>query len=100
MLMIFNKLIDIDKFILNEVIELMYDLQVMHIFIFFIDVFFDFQKNDELHQQFFDFVIKDNFLTIVSFFFLFKREQVMVGDDSGQNVPDQLIIREDHVIRG
>ena len=72
--MIFNKLIDIDKFIFNETIELMDDLQVMHIFIFFIDVFFDFQKNDELHQQFLDFIIKDNFLTIVSFFFLFKRE--------------------------
>lgn len=96
MLVVSDELVDVDEVVLNESVELVYDLQGVDILGLSKSALLRSQQDHKFHQDLLDLLIKTLSRTaFLSFFFLYE-QQVVLRYDSCEDIPNDLVVGLHH----
>ena len=99
MLVIPDKLKDVDEIVLNKGMKFIDDLHVVDILHFSVAAFLKSEKHDKLHQQLLDLLVEGSNVGVnISVLLLELLKQVFFRDDLGENELDDVVVRIDEVV--
>ena len=99
MLVIPDKLEDVDEIVLDKGMEFVDDLHVVDILHLSVAAFLKPEKHDKLHQQLLDLLVEGRHIGVdVPVLLLELLKQVFLGDDLGENELDDVVVGVDEVV--